>query len=85
MRSAGHDTIRVIVMCGGLSKNPLFVKTHADAIGLQVLVPEESESVILGAAMLGATAAGFYENLEQAMTSMAGPARLQVPDSRTQR
>ena len=32
MRTAGHH-IQLVLACGGLSKNPLFVQTHADATG----------------------------------------------------
>ena len=34
----------------------LFVQTHADVLGLSLILPNETESVLLGAAMLGATA-----------------------------
>ena len=33
MQTAGHD-IRVIFACGGLSKNEIFIQTHADVTGL---------------------------------------------------
>ena len=32
MQRAGHQ-IELVLACGGLSKNPLFVQTHADATG----------------------------------------------------
>ncbi|XP_065214950.1 FGGY carbohydrate kinase domain-containing protein-like [Planococcus citri] len=80
MKKAGHHTMESIFICGGLSKNKLFVKTHANAIGLKVLVPEQEESVLLGAAELGATAAGIYPNLQQAMLNMAGAAKVEMPN-----
>ena len=35
----------------------LFVQTHADVLGRTVVLPKETESVLLGAAMLAAAAA----------------------------
>jgi len=32
MESEGHS-IKVVFMCGGLSKNPLFVQVHANVLG----------------------------------------------------
>ena len=43
-------------MCGGLSKNGTFVRAHADVLGLPVILPEVTESVLLGAAILAAAA-----------------------------
>jgi ribulose kinase len=40
-----------------LNCRQLFVQTHADVLGLSLILPNETESVLLGAAMLGAAAA----------------------------
>jgi hypothetical protein len=32
MEEAGHPPIRSVFVCGGLSKNPLYVSSHADAM-----------------------------------------------------
>ena len=32
MQAAGHH-VNTLFMCGGLSKNPLFVQMHADILG----------------------------------------------------
>lgn len=53
-----------LLICGGLSKNQIFIETHADACDLPVLCPNEKETVLVGAAMLGACAAKYYPNLE---------------------
>lgn len=34
MKEAGHD-IKTLFLCGGLSKNSLFVKIHANATGME--------------------------------------------------
>eukprot|EP00962_Isochrysis_galbana_P058139 scaffold30975_cov84-Isochrysis_galbana.AAC.1 len=35
MEEAGHPPIRSVFVCGGLSKNPLYVSSHADAMRWQ--------------------------------------------------
>ncbi len=61
------------VICGGLSQSDLFVQTQADVLGVSVIRPEERESVLLGASMLGASATSLDNNaLESACVQMAG-------------
>ncbi|WP_084605025.1 FGGY-family carbohydrate kinase [Cognatishimia maritima] len=61
-----------IVLSGGLAKNALYCQTHADVTGCTVIIPDQTEPVLVGSAMLGATAAGAYESLEDAASSMCG-------------
>lgn len=68
---SGREEFKSILICGGLSKNKLFVQAHADICGVPVLISNEPESVLLGAAMLGATASGLYENLEKAVKDLS--------------
>uniref|UniRef100_A0A3B4ZGG5 FGGY carbohydrate kinase domain-containing protein n=1 Tax=Stegastes partitus TaxID=144197 RepID=A0A3B4ZGG5_9TELE len=63
MKEAGHD-IRTLFLCGGLSKNSLFVQIHANATGLPVVLPDQMEAVLVGAAVLGACASQDYGNIE---------------------
>uniref|UniRef100_A0A1Q3FKT1 FGGY carbohydrate kinase domain-containing protein n=1 Tax=Culex tarsalis TaxID=7177 RepID=A0A1Q3FKT1_CULTA len=77
---SGREPIRSILLCGGLSKNPLFVQTHADICSIPVLLPHEPEAVLLGSAMMGARAAGIYPDLKTAAAEMAGPAEIVKPD-----
>ncbi|XP_048133502.1 FGGY carbohydrate kinase domain-containing protein [Rhodamnia argentea] len=65
----GH-TIDTVLACGGLAKNPLFLQEHADIIGCPIILPRESESVLLGAAILGAVAAKKYSSLREAMKAL---------------
>lgn len=44
-----------------LNWRQLFVQTHADVLGLSLILPNETESVLLGAAMLGAAASEKVE------------------------
>jgi FGGY-family pentulose kinase len=68
--AAGHR-IDTIVACGGDAKNPVFVREHADVTGCRVVLPAEPEAVILGAAMLGAVAAGDVPSVVAAMGAMS--------------
>jgi FGGY-family pentulose kinase len=66
---AGY-TIDTIIACGGLAKNPLVLREHADATGCAVALPEEPDAVLLGAAVLGAVAGGVYPTIPAAMAAM---------------
>ncbi|RDX82059.1 FGGY carbohydrate kinase domain-containing protein [Mucuna pruriens] len=65
----GHK-INTLLACGGLSKNPIFIQEHADIIGCPIILPRESESVLLGAAILGAVATRKYHSLSEAMKAL---------------
>ncbi|XP_061694420.1 FGGY carbohydrate kinase domain-containing protein isoform X7 [Syngnathoides biaculeatus] len=64
MKEAGHD-IRTVFLCGGLSKNSLFVQIHANATGLPVVLPQQAEAVLVGAAVLGACAAQDSKTIQR--------------------
>ncbi|XP_022517739.2 FGGY carbohydrate kinase domain-containing protein [Astyanax mexicanus] len=70
MKEAGHD-ITTLFLCGGLSKNPLFVQIHANTTGLPVVLAAEREAVLVGAAVLGACASGDCSSIQEAMEKMA--------------
>jgi D-ribulokinase len=63
--------LQSIVMSGGAAKSRLVRQITADATGLSVVMPETSEPVLLGAAMLGAVAAGAFAELRSSMAAMA--------------
>ncbi|XP_062543115.1 FGGY carbohydrate kinase domain-containing protein [Armigeres subalbatus] len=80
LAKSGREPIRSILLCGGLSKNALFVQTHADICSIPVLLPHETEAVLLGSAMMGACAAGVFADLKTAATEMGGTAEVVKPD-----
>lgn len=82
MNAAGYS-IDTIMCCGGGTKNPVFLQQHADATGCRIVLPNEPEAVLLGAAMLGAVAAGQVRTLEEGMSSMSSPGRMIEPDHQT--
>ena len=63
--------VTTLAVTGGDAKNPVFLREHADITGCEILLPEIEEAVLLGAAMLGATAAGEYPTLSEAMAGMS--------------
>ncbi|XP_063076433.1 FGGY carbohydrate kinase domain-containing protein isoform X1 [Engraulis encrasicolus] len=79
MREAGH-CLTTLFLCGGLSKNALFVQVHANATGLPVVLPAEKEAVLVGAAILGACASLDYKSITEAMGKMAKVGRVVKPD-----
>ncbi len=80
MNEAGYQ-INTIFACGGGTKNPVFLREHADITGCRVVLSKEPESVLLGSAMLGAVASGEMENLLQAMATMSAAETILEPCS----
>ena len=77
---AGQDiALDTIVMSGGAAKSSLIRQIIADATGLSVVLPETAEPVLLGAAMLGAVAAGAVTDLGAAMATMSRDAATTPP------
>jgi FGGY-family pentulose kinase len=72
--------IETIFACGGLAKNEVFLRAHADATGCAVALPEEPDAVLLGAAVLAAVAAELYPTIDAGMAAMTR-ARIAVQPS----
>ncbi|NP_998446.2 FGGY carbohydrate kinase domain-containing protein [Danio rerio] len=83
MTEAGHD-ITTLFLCGGLSKNTLFVQTHANTTGLPVVLPAEREAVLLGAAVIGACASSDCTSIPEAMRKMSRVGRVVRPNPELQ-
>ncbi len=62
--------IDTIFACGGGSKNPVFLREHADVTGCRIVLPAESEAVLLGSAILGAVASGDFGSVLAGMAAM---------------
>ncbi|XP_057166607.1 FGGY carbohydrate kinase domain-containing protein isoform X6 [Ursus arctos] len=78
MEAAGHS-LSTLFLCGGLSKNPLFVQMHADITGMPVVLSQEAESVLVGAAVLGACASGDFTSVQEAMARMSKVGKVVFP------
>lgn len=78
MNKKGY-AIRIIMACGGGTKNPVFLREHADITGCNVVLPKEPEAVLLGAAVLGAVASGAHSSVLTAMNAMNAAGRIIKP------
>jgi FGGY-family pentulose kinase len=81
LRANGY-TIDTILACGGDTKNPVFLREHADATGCRIVLPREPEAVLLGAAILGAVASGDQSSVVGAMGQMTSAGRVVEPGGR---
>ena len=70
---------RYLFASGGLAKNPVFLREHADATGCSVVLPAEPEAMLLGAAILGAVASGDQPSVLAAMAAMNRVDRVIAP------
>ena len=78
MNAKGY-AISEIYLCGGHTKNEIFVQEHADITGCTIRLPEEREAVLLGTAILAAVAAGKYRGVMEAMEAMSKALRVIKP------
>jgi len=78
MNKKGYH-IKTIFACGGGTKNPVFLREHADATGCHIVIPKQPEAVLLGSAILGAVASGTYPNVLIAMAYMNIPGKIIEP------
>jgi FGGY-family pentulose kinase len=78
MNAEGYR-IDTLVACGGDTKNPVFVREHADITGCRIVLPKELEAVLLGSAMMGAVASGEYHSMLSAMGAMSAADRVVEP------
>lgn len=72
--------IDTILASGGGTRNKVFLAAHADATCCPVVLPEEPEAVLLGAAVLATAAAGLHADVRAAMAAMTRPGRVITPD-----
>ena len=67
------------MLSGGAGRPPLIRQLLADCSGLPLLAPDEVDPVLLGSAMLAATAAKAFPDLGEAMIGMAPGAAVFAP------
>lgn len=71
--------INQIMATGGGTKNEIFLQQHADITGCEMILGKESESVLLGSAVLGAVAGGVYPDVVLAMKKLSHPGQKIMP------
>ena len=77
--------IDTILATGGGTKNPVFLREHADAAFCRLALPREAEAVLLGAAILGAVAGGAFPDIRAAMAGMSSVGATIEPNPDTRR
>jgi FGGY-family pentulose kinase len=82
MNKAGYN-INTMFVTGGGTRNPLWLQEHADATGCTIILPQEPEAVLLGSAILAATAAGLYSDIYAAMQGMSRAGAMIKPRKET--
>ncbi|MEY2400923.1 MAG: hypothetical protein QOJ08_1034 [Ilumatobacteraceae bacterium] len=73
-------TLDEIVVSGGGSRSPLFMKIFADAFGIQASRIVDGGGASLGAAICAAVAVGLYPDMETAAATMTRPRESFAPD-----
>lgn len=82
MNRCGY-AIDTLFVCGGGTKNPVFMREHADITGCRLVLPREPEAVLLGAAILGAAASAKFASVSDAMAAMSHAGSIRKPDGTT--
>ena len=78
MNASGY-AIDTVLACGGGTKNPVFLREHADGTGCRIVLPAQPEAVLLGSAILGAVAGGMHADIRAAMAAMSRAGRVIEP------
>ncbi|WLR91571.1 FGGY-family carbohydrate kinase [Shinella zoogloeoides] len=74
-----RDTLHI---AGGHVHNPLLLELYRDVTGCRIVVPETGDAVLLGTAMVAATAGGLYPDLAAAGAAMSPGGTVLLPDAR---
>jgi L-ribulokinase len=75
LREGGVPVQRFVATGGLPHHNPLFLQMCADVLGERIAVPPSKQGPALGAAILGALAAGAFTDATAAIRAMAGRAK----------
>jgi D-ribulokinase len=71
--------VEKIVISGGAGQSPMIRQLLADSTGKPVLASQAQEPVLLGAATLGAVAAGLFPDIRAAMSALSRPGEVCTP------
>ena len=74
--------IDMLHVAGGHARNPLLMELYADVTGYPVSESTTEDAVLLGTAMVAATAAGWHGDLAGACRTMRQPSHVRQPDPR---
>ena len=79
MEAAGYSAPEVH-LSGGASRSAFWLQMHTDAIGKPVLVGEQDNCCLLGAAVLAAVGAGVHPDVSSAVDAMVRVSKRVEPD-----
>ena len=72
-------SIKKVVCVGGGTKSQYWNQLKADTIGIAVSVPSNINTAPIGAAILAGVAAGFFEDVEDALKTIRNPHSIVEP------
>lgn len=78
----GGYRVETLLACGGGTKNPVFLREHADSTGCRISLPKEPEAVLLGAAVCGAVTGKGYPDILSAMNAMNAADEQLLPEKK---
>ena len=81
MAEAGYRSEEITVG-GGASASPLWLQIHADTAGLPVAVPASRDAPSVGAAVLAAKGAGYFDTIDDGIAAMVKPGKRIEPRKR---
>lgn len=79
MRANGYCPSQIVV-AGGPTRSKLWLQCHADICGLPFVLTQSHDAPLLGCAILAATCAGLYPNIQAAIEQMVKVVRVVHPD-----
>jgi L-fuculokinase len=82
LATATGATPQLVRVVGGGSKNALWNQMRADTTGLPIVVTEQKEATVVGAAMFAQLGAGTFACLAEAQAAMTGGAATVEPGAR---
>ncbi|WP_226568411.1 FGGY-family carbohydrate kinase [Mangrovibacter yixingensis] len=82
MAQAGH-VITQLTVCGGVTKNPTWLREYANITGLALHLCADDDVVTLGAAITGAVACGAFKTLTDAAKVMVHQGDIITPNPST--
>ena len=66
-----HVSVKGLIGLGGVAgKSPYIMQVMADVMNMPIRIHRSEQTCAIGAAMFAASAAGLYDNVEDAMASM---------------
>jgi xylulokinase len=80
LRYAGLPPLTDAVVVGGMARNELLLRIKASVMNMRLHVLETEEAGALGAAMLGGIAAGIYDSVDDAVSSIVRKDRVIEPE-----